>query len=433
MALDLDSIVRALPSSGTLAGTVAVPIFSFFVWRERSLSREIESSRQEQKELQLALAQRDEALQRLTLVSDRFAIALEAARMAVWETDMTTGRVYRSELHDQIYGYPEGLKEWTHERFMNSLHPEDRPHVQKQVDQILSGEITDYQSVFRIRWPDGQWRWIDSRARVFRDSHGKVQCVRGAILDITELKKTQLELQHAVQVRDEFLSLASHELKTPLTSLLMSVQLLHRKLNTEGERGLVSDKTPALFSAIERQIFRLSGLVDNLLDVARIQGGKLKIEPRRINLSALVREFCERMGEDRPAESKRLSCTVPADLEVTADPLRIEQVLTNLVTNAFKYGNGTPVHLELAATDSQVCIAVSDQGPGIAVEDQARIFHRFEQGQSLRRGAGLGLGLYIVQQIVQEHGGRIDLKSIPGQGAVFTVVLPREPGRRHRH
>lgn len=420
MPMHLDVLVHALPVSGTLV----VPMLTFFIWRERSLCRVIKTGRRERRELRAALSERDAALERLRLVSDRFAVALEAARMAVWETDMATGKVYRSDLHDELYGHPEGFPEWTHERFMNTLHPEDRPQVQKQVDQIFSGEITDYHSVFRVQWPNGEWHWIDSRARVLRDDHGKVTTVRGAIIDITELKQTQLELQQAVRVRDEFLSLASHELKTPLTSLLMSVQLLQRCLNTGGKEALLSEDLPSRFTALEKQVFRLSALVNNLLDIARIQGGKFKLDPRRFDLAVLARDFCERICDEHEADKERFSCSIPSHLEIYADPLRVEQVLTNLVTNAFKYGNHSPVRLELTATGSNVQIVVSDQGPGIAPEDHDRVFQRFEQGQSPNRKAGLGLGLYIVRQIVHEHGGQIELQSAPGIGATFIVTLP---------
>jgi signal transduction histidine kinase len=177
-----------------------------------------------------------------------------------------------------------------------------------------------------------------------------------------------------------------------------------------------------------RQADRLARLITELMDVSRITAGRLHLELEEVDLVTLVRDVVGRLGEDAakagsPIELDERSATVTGRW----DRLRIEQVVTNLLTNAFKFAAGKPIEVTVAEDGPLGRIVVADHGVGIAPEDSERIFRRYEQATPAQRHGGLGLGLYIVRQIVEAHGGTIRVESQPGVGSVFTVELPRQP------
>ncbi|MFB1479016.1 ATP-binding protein [Corallococcus sp. RDP092CA] len=362
--------------------------------------------------------------ERFRQLGERFQVALESAQMAVWETNLVTGQVFRSEGHDRLYGYPQPLAEWTHERFLASLHPEDRPVVEAQVTSIFDNDVLSYTSTFRTHWPDDTWHWLNSRARVIRDAQGKVMVVRGAILDITALKETEEALQEAVRTRDDFLSVASHELRTPLTSLRLQIDLLRRMSESRGQEPVGSDKVKVRLDAADRQLNRLAALLDNLLDVSRIRTGKLTFELASGDLAPLVQDLLARFSDEAKQAAVELDARVEGPAPCRFDRIRMEQVVSNLLSNALRYGQGTPVHVSLRRQDGRLRLTVQDGGPGVPEADRERVFQRFAQVQGSTRTGGLGLGLYIVRQIVEAHGGRIWLEDTPGGGATFVVTLP---------
>ncbi|WP_240360026.1 GAF domain-containing protein [Pyxidicoccus caerfyrddinensis] len=229
------------------------------------------------------------------------------------------------------------------------------------------------------------------------------------------------DAQAAVRLRDEFLSVASHELKTPLTSLKLQHGLIDRALGTESR-----EKVGPRLSTAMRQVHRLTALVDSLLDVSRISLGRLSLEPAEVDLGQAVRDAVDRMEEVFALAGCSVRVDVPGPLPGRWDLLRLDQVLVNLLTNAAKYGAGRPVVVEAFPEGTgEVRLSVRDEGIGIAAEDLARVFGRFERAVSERHYGGLGLGLYISRQIVDAMGGRIEVESRPGAGSIFTVRLPR--------
>lgn len=376
----------------------------------------------QREEAQALVAQTEKRFQ---LLGERFQVALDSAEMAVWETNLATGMVFRSDGHDRLYGYPEPQAEWTHEKFLAALHPEDRPEVEAQVGVIFSSDVKAYTSTFRTHWPDGSWHWLTSRASVLRDAEGRPMVVRGAILDITALKETELALQEAVRVRDDFLSLASHELKTPLTGLLLQMQLLRRLESENASTPLESPKVRARMEGIDRSLRRLGLLVDNLLDVSRIRHGKLDFLFSTGDLSALVSEMVARTADEARLAGVVLAANVEPGLVGRFDKLRLEQLVLNLLSNGLRHGGGHPLELRLERTPEGARLTVLDEGPGIPEADRERIFGRFEQVKGTARAGGLGLGLFIVRQIVEGHHGRVHVESGPGgRGAAFVVELP---------
>ena len=235
------------------------------------------------------------------------------------------------------------------------------------------------------------------------------------------------EAQEAVRLRDEFLSIASHELKTPLTPLSLKLQLLVREVRRQPDspfRRAVED----YIAVGSRQVKKLSELVSDLLDVARIAGGRLRLELEEVELGALAREVIARYEPEAVrAGSTLVLKEAPEAVSGRWDRLRLEQVITNLVDNAIKYGAGKPIHITLEAEEGRALLRVRDEGIGIAPEHLSRIFERFERAVSERHYGGLGLGLYITRTIVEAMGGTIQVESTPGAGALFTVSLPRQP------
>lgn len=233
------------------------------------------------------------------------------------------------------------------------------------------------------------------------------------------------QAQDAVELRDEFLSIASHELKTPLTPLRLQVENVRRTL---GKAGLLEDRIAARLEQINRQTQRLTTLVDSLLDVSRISAGRLSLELESAEFGEIVTDVVQRFADEARAARSPIALHIEHRAVGRWDRLRIEQVLANLISNAIKYGNGHPITIRVGSADDEVRIDVEDQGIGINQADLKRIFGRFERAASLRNFGGLGLGLYIVRQIVEAHGGTITVMSTPAEGSTFTVILPLNTG-----
>ncbi len=240
------------------------------------------------------------------------------------------------------------------------------------------------------------------------------------------------QAQDAIRARDEFLSIASHELRTPLTPLQLQLQRLVNQLEKESSLNGSSNGMKIALKRSERQVLRLTALVENLLDVSRITSGHLRIQPEWVDLVEVLRDVVGRFTE----ELGRAGCEVDLDAGESVvgqwDRLRIEQVVTNLIANAIKYGSGKPIEIRLIKNGRTAGFSIRDNGIGIAPEQQTRIFGRFERAVSTRAYGGLGLGLYIAQQILDAHGGRIRVESAPNQGARFIVELPLQPDNLER-
>lgn len=234
-------------------------------------------------------------------------------------------------------------------------------------------------------------------------------------------------LQQALAARDRQLSVATHELRTPISSILLNLELLERTARKTG--SLDADAVSRLLVVPLRQLRRLTRMVDLLLDAAQVENERLVLHPQAVDLCQLMHEVAGRL---QPL-ARAAGCTIDLqDCEsVTGhwDRLRLDQVATNLLTNAIKYGGG---HVKVATHgDTEACIVVRDRGNGIAIEDQERIFEPYERLPSTSSEDGAGLGLYIVREIVRAHGGRIEVDSRPGDGATFTIHLPIQKQEQH--
>jgi PAS domain S-box-containing protein len=230
------------------------------------------------------------------------------------------------------------------------------------------------------------------------------------------------EAQEAIRLRDEFLSVASHELKTPLTTLQLQLEGLNR---APPSTLLSENRLAKRLQTANRQTVRLTGLVENLLEVSRITTGRLSLQLEEVDLGELAADAAERF--EAPARNAGCQLTIEAastPVRGQWDRLKLDQVLANLLTNALKYGAGKPVRICVAESEGVARLSVIDAGIGIAAEDVSRIFGRFERAVSTRHYGGLGLGLFIVRQIVEAHGGEIQVRTKPNRGSEFTVLLP---------
>jgi signal transduction histidine kinase len=278
-----------------------------------------------------------------------------------------------------------------------------------------------FEMEYRLRRHDGDFRWILDRGAPRYTPTGGFAGYIGSCIDITERRVLEQELRGAVQERDEFLSIASHELGTPITALRLLVETLLRALR----RKIDERQTAQMVGAIEDQILRLSRLVETLLDVSRIAEGRMALAPEPIDLAALVDRVVTRMTQVAVDAGCPVTFEAPGPVPGVWDRVRMEQVITNLLSNSFKYGAGKPVDVMVTSDESAARVRVVDRGIGIPVHKQSVIFERYERAAPKNHYGGFGLGLWITRRTLQEMGGTIRVESEEGAGALFEIELPR--------
>lgn len=370
-----------------------------------------------------------EARRQVQVAQARLAFALEAAGVGYWDLDLKTNEAMRSASHDRIFGYSMLLPNWTFGTFVEHVHPEDRPHVVESFKRAgETGEDWDFEA--RIRRVDGEPRWIAAHGRSERDADGKPVRMLGVVLDVTERREllereqqARAEADRASRAKDEFLAMLGHELRNPLAPIHTALQLMRLR----GDGGAERER-----AVIERQVTHLTRLVDDLLDVARIARGKVDLKRERVELAEVVAKAIETVSPLLEQRTHALTVDVPRrGLAVDGDPVRLAQVVSNLLSNAAKYTDpGGNVSISAELCEGDVVLRVRDTGVGLSAELLPNVFELFVQGpQSLDRSqGGLGLGLTIVRSLVALHGGRVDASSEgPGRGSEFVVRLPAAP------
>lgn len=230
--------------------------------------------------------------------------------------------------------------------------------------------------------------------------------------------------QEAITSRDTFLSIASHELRTPITSMKMQTQHMRKRIASNDPAAFLPERVTRLVEQTERSIGRLSRLVEDMLDISRIATGRLNMRFEQVDLGELTREVVDRLGPQLTEAGHTLELHLTPSLMGRWDRERLEQVLANLLSNALKYAPGAPLKVTTLEVGTSAILEVEDRGPGIAPEDHHRVFERFERLVATNQVSGLGLGLHISRHIVEAHGGTIRVRSAIGEGARFIVELP---------
>ena len=386
------------------------------------------------------LSERKAAEEQLRLSEERFRLLVTAVKdYAIFLLD-PEGRVTTwNEGAQRFKGYTPSEIIGKH---FSVFYPHEDIQTGKPVWELEEASLTGYfeDDGWRIR-KDGTRFWANVVITALRNPEGKLIGFSKVTRDMTERRRMEeklrrnnelldqrvqertLQLENAVRARDEFISIMSHELRTPITSLKLQVQSAVRQYQ-KNDIKLFQEKAVKFINGADRQLDRLAKLIDDMLDVSRITMERLKLDVETLLLPELIRETLERFEEHCDAAGCRLSFYSQGQIEIKADRLRLEQVISNLVINAIKYGSGKPISVSLYQTEGIAMIEIKDQGIGIASADFNRIFDRFERAVSASSVSGLGLGLYISQKIVEAHGGKISVKSDLGKGSTFTVILP---------
>ncbi|XXF79052.1 PAS domain-containing sensor histidine kinase [Myxococcaceae bacterium GXIMD 01537] len=388
--------------------------------------------------LEISRATQKRAEERAALEHQRLLEeAQRHARLGSYEWYLPEGRgIWSTEMY-RVLGLDPGEVEPGLPPFMARVYPGDRAKVLLELQRLLrKGGTFDVEH--RLVRPDGVVRWCRLRGEALGAGNGDAPTLlRGTAQDITEVKaamETRMRLveeqaartaaEEALQVRDEFLSVAAHELKTPLTSLKLQIQAASR---AEGGDTPEARASRARLERVERQASRLDQLIDNLLDVSRVARGRLDLERRTMDLSRHARESVERFAESAARDGTELRLVASGPVEGEWDPLRVDQLLDNLLSNALKYGAGRPIEVSVTREADAGRVAVVDHGISIPPEDRARIFERFERAVSTRHFGGLGLGLWVVREVVSALGGEVTVQATPGGGSTFIVLLPLHP------
>ncbi|WP_257448174.1 sensor histidine kinase [Archangium lipolyticum] len=295
------------------------------------------------------------------------------------------------------------------------LPPEQHPVTRAARGERLEGEL------FRWATPEGDHTFV-VHSRVDRSRSPGV--VTLTFQEVSPWRRAEEDLRRALGARDTFLSVASHELKSPITVLQLVLERLQR--GARRETNLSGSQVAERLEPALRQVRRLGVLVQNLLDVSRARNNHFVLERERFELGTLVREVCERFTEQSRQAGSTLVVEDCPPVQVHWDRMRVEQALSNLVTNAIKYGAGGPISVCAGLQGGTVSLRVEDRGIGVADGDRERIFNPFERAASGHRVESLGLGLYIVREIARAHGGTVRVSGREGGGSSFTLCLPVE-------
>lgn len=249
---------------------------------------------------------------------------------------------------------------------------------------------------------------------------------------IAKLENDNVQYKKEVKARDEFLSIASHELKTPLSAMLLQIQTALYNIRNVSLANFSVEKLLKMLQSTEQQTKRLSKMINDLLNVSLITTGKLDLEKEKIDLAQLTKDVVDRFAERAEREGSPITLRTEKNVVGDWDKLRIEQAITNLLSNAMKYGDNKPINVLVGKGNGMGKITVSDHGIGIPADRQERIFERFERAVSNHNYKGLGVGLYITNHIVKTHHGRISLRSKPNDGSSFTIELPLQNIATHQ-
>jgi len=340
----------------------------------------------------------------------RLSMALENSRMAVWELDLSDGTIIHSAGFKQLFNIQEASNAWDQEQLLDQFLEEDQIKLKQALSSITGDSVLDFQG--RIRTTDGVVRWVCLQAKPLDRQHGESYKLLGTISDITKEKLAERD-------KDDFISIASHELRTPITAMKASLQVL------DAMKQAQTPKAASLITQANKSMRKITALIDDLLNVNNMKEGQLHLNKTRFRLGSVIDDCCLHVTTEGV-----FNIVTRGDLntEVEADSERVQQVIINLVNNAIKYAYATrEIEIKVEQFPEAVKISVTDSGPGIAKEKIPYLFDRFYRADSSSgQYSGLGLGLYIAAQIIKRHDGEIGVESELGAGTTFWFTLPNQ-------
>ncbi len=354
---------------------------------------------------------------------ERTRLAVESAEVGTWDFVPGTGELRWSDRCKAAFGLaPEAEVDYA--TFLARVHPEDRERADAVVRRSLDPAGTgDFGVEYRSLWPDGTVRWIIARGRATFEGEGPARRATrflGTVLDITDRKRVEEERERALESRDRFYAAMSHELRTPINAILGYNDLL-----LAGIYGPLNEAQQGGLEKGQRAARHLLELVNDVLDLSKLEAGKMELQPEEVDVPGLVEELfvtVRPMAEDRGSEL-RTTCS-PETPRIVTDPRRVRQILLNLLSNAIKFGEGRPIEVRCGdAPAGGVVVEVADRGAGIATVDIPRIFDEFVQLPSSTPG-GTGLGLPISLRLARVLGGSLEVDSEPEVGSTFRLLLP---------
>lgn len=376
------------------------------------------------------ITERKRAEEALRTSEQRLAMTVEGSHIGIWDWNLTTDTVYMSPQWKQQLGLDDAPPKNDFEAWRSRIHEDDLQHTLQIIRTCLGGTIRQFEFEHRLRHRDGSYRWILSRGSLIRDVHDTAARMVGIHIDITDRKRTEEDLRSAKEAaeaankaKSEFLANMSHEIRTPMNGVLGTAELLLHSDLTDRQRHLVS--------TIHRSGRTLLAIINDILDLSKVEAGKLELESVAFNLSHIFLESIELFGEAARRKNIRLTQQIGegVPLYLTGDPVRLLQIVMNLLSNAIKFTDMGRVALTaelLSQTDTEVRVrlSVADSGIGIAPEAKTRIFEAFEQadGSTTRRYGGTGLGLSIAKRLVGLMDGTITVDSTPGVGSTFAFT-----------
>ncbi|MFH1605341.1 MAG: PAS domain S-box protein, partial [Pseudomonadota bacterium] len=356
---------------------------------------------------------------------ERLDLAMQSSAISIWEWDTKRGTIYLDAALAQMSGEEPRERYLTLDEMASLVHPDDVDAIREAQRECIKGVRPVYRMEHRLKTVSGDWIWVLSRGRVVeRASDGRALRMTGTNVDITQRKRAEAELLSNLQrekelseMKSKFVSIASHELRTPLATILSSAELLEHY-----SEGLSAEDKLKMLHGIQNGVKRMNTMIEDVLIIGKAEAGALQYDPKPVDL----RDLCTKVVEElRGGVAKQHVIQFEHQFErssLNLDEKLLRHIITNLLSNAVKYSpTGSTVSLLLAERAGQALIEVDDQGIGIPVEDQARLFESFHRASNVGNRQGTGLGLVIVKKAVELHGGTISIDSKVGAGTRINV------------